>query len=578
VSCKSCSPVGPAPAHSASAPCPAPPHGCTHQPTRPNGALLVLDLFTRRKHGEQVPVIFPLASWNPADQDLYRWMEARLIRDHPGLGAPTSASTSPEGRPTVAQALLDAGLILPILDGLDEIADAIRGAAIGELNAAMRPGERLVLSSRMDAYRDAVRPPNGAEVTLTGAAGIVLTTLDTATVGTYLGRSAGGPARANRWTQVLAALTDPAPPPVASALATPLMVTLARAIYNPRPGERVVALPDPVELLDPNNFAKREDVEQHLFDGFIAAVYRPRSKSRRGGRWAAEDAERWLTFLARHLEKTMSGASDFAWWQLSSAVFPRRPQIGMLALGLAAGLVFGLMLGLVFSLTLGLVAEIANVVSWLLASGIGLAAGLAIGSASAFGHGRVRPAHRFQWSFSNSTPLLAVAIAIILGVLSGLERGLVVGLAVGLGTLLIIGFIFGLEGSPADVLVEPSPRTVLSQDRRTFWVAGLGIGLAAVFITGLPAMVRSGSIIAFLVALPTGLLIGLFFASWEAAWGAFTLTRLSLALVGRLPWRLMSFLVDAHQERGVLRQVGAVYQFRHLELQRRLAFRFKGKP
>jgi hypothetical protein len=34
----------------------------------------------------------------------------------------------------------------------------------------------------------------------------------------------------------------------------------------------------------------------------------------------------------------------------------------------------------------------------------------------------------------------------------------------------------------------------------------------------------------------------------------------------------MSFLADAHQ-RGVLRQAGAVYQFRHVELQRRLAIR-----
>jgi hypothetical protein len=34
----------------------------------------------------------------------------------------------------------------------------------------------------------------------------------------------------------------------------------------------------------------------------------------------------------------------------------------------------------------------------------------------------------------------------------------------------------------------------------------------------------------------------------------------------------MAFLADAHQ-RGVLRQVGAVYQFRHIELQRRLANR-----
>jgi hypothetical protein len=36
-----------------------------------------------------------------------------------------------------------------------------------------------------------------------------------------------------------------------------------------------------------------------------------------------------------------------------------------------------------------------------------------------------------------------------------------------------------------------------------------------------------------------------------------------------LPWRLMAFLADAHR-RGVLRQVGSVYQFRHIELQRRL--------
>jgi hypothetical protein len=34
----------------------------------------------------------------------------------------------------------------------------------------------------------------------------------------------------------------------------------------------------------------------------------------------------------------------------------------------------------------------------------------------------------------------------------------------------------------------------------------------------------------------------------------------------------MGFLADAHR-RGVLRQAGAVYQFRHIELQHRLATR-----
>ncbi|WP_206307164.1 hypothetical protein [Streptomyces sp. F001] len=59
----------------------------------------------------------------------------------------------------------------------------------------------------------------------------------------------------------------------------------------------------------------------------------------------------------------------------------------------------------------------------------------------------------------------------------------------------------------------------------------------------------------------------------EAAWGAFAIARVYLALRRGLPLRFMSFLADAHR-RGVLRQVGAVYQFRHLELQRRLAARY----
>jgi hypothetical protein len=38
----------------------------------------------------------------------------------------------------------------------------------------------------------------------------------------------------------------------------------------------------------------------------------------------------------------------------------------------------------------------------------------------------------------------------------------------------------------------------------------------------------------------------------------------------------MDFLADAHK-RGVLRQAGAVYQFRHIELQYRLANRDAGE-
>ena len=58
----------------------------------------------------------------------------------------------------------------------------------------------------------------------------------------------------------------------------------------------------------------------------------------------------------------------------------------------------------------------------------------------------------------------------------------------------------------------------------------------------------------------------------QTAWPSYMLTTWWLAFHHHLPWSLMSFLADAHQ-RGVLRQAGAVYQFRHIGLQRRLATR-----
>ena len=72
--------------------------------------------------------------------------------------------------------------------------------------------------------------------------------------------------------------------------------------------------------------------------------------------------------------------------------------------------------------------------------------------------------------------------------------------------------------------------------------------------------------------LVTGARLGLGRARRQTAWPSYLLTRGWLAFNHRLPRSLMSFLADAHQ-RGVLRQAGAVYQFRHIELQHRLATR-----
>jgi hypothetical protein len=47
-----------------------------------------------------------------------------------------------------------------------------------------------------------------------------------------------------------------------------------------------------------------------------------------------------------------------------------------------------------------------------------------------------------------------------------------------------------------------------------------------------------------------------------------------LPLRGQLPWAVIAFLDDAC-ERGVLRRAGAVYQFRHAQLQEHLAHEYQ---
>ena len=207
---------------------------------------LVLDLLARRAAGGPVPFLASVASWNPAEQDLRDWLAAQLLIDHPALAGPPPAGMTES---TQAAALLASGLILPVLDGLDEIPEQVRGPAISRINDALRPGEQLVVTCRTQQYRDAVRPQGGVEVTLRAAAAVQLRPLDADAVRDYLCDDAAGPAARARWDPVLAVLGTEAP--AGQALSTPLMVGLARAIYNPRPGELAGTLRDPAELCNP---------------------------------------------------------------------------------------------------------------------------------------------------------------------------------------------------------------------------------------------------------------------------------------------------------------------------------------
>ncbi|HEX5494908.1 MAG TPA: NACHT domain-containing protein, partial [Mycobacteriales bacterium] len=272
---------------------------------------VVLDLLSRRDPGQPVPILLPLASWNPQREDLYTWIEHRLSTDNHALSAPLIKKP----RTSRARALLDAGFLLLVLDGLDEIPDRLRGAAIDRINDALPPGQRLIVAARTEAFRRATRPPGGPEVTLNGAAGIELCPLEAGVVTDYLRHSSGGPDSAARWDDVAATLVADPGAPVAQALTTPLIAALARVVYNPRARESPSSVPrHPGELCDRDSFPSRTAVERHLFDAFIPAAYRPGPGESGGRGWNAEQATRWLTFLARDLEHRQHGTTDLAWW------------------------------------------------------------------------------------------------------------------------------------------------------------------------------------------------------------------------------------------------------------------------
>ena len=116
---------------------------------------LVLDLLARRASGNPVPFLTSIASWNPKEQDLRGWLADQLLIDHPALASIRRADRT---EPAQATALVATGLILPVLDGLDEIPEEVRGSAISRINDALRPGEQVVVTCRSEEYREAVRP------------------------------------------------------------------------------------------------------------------------------------------------------------------------------------------------------------------------------------------------------------------------------------------------------------------------------------------------------------------------------------------------------------------------------------
>ncbi|MEU4740345.1 NACHT domain-containing protein [Actinosynnema sp. NPDC023658] len=491
--------------------------------------LLTIGLLDRRVD-DPVPLLLPLSTWDPGEEDVRTWMTRRLYEDHPAL-----RNTELYGS-YAADLLVEQRRVFPVLDGLDQIPADQRADALDRINRAFPGSQPLVLTSRLDEFVEVGTPVVGAQV-------VQLQPLDLEEVAGYL-RSVSDPVTAARWEPVFLHLRDEPDGRLAEALSTPLAVWLAGVVYG---------YGEPSELLDRSRFPDRTAIENHLADLLVDGAFGDRGvahQARASQVWPRDKAARWLAFLATEMRRR--GVRELGWWELRRSMNSLwLALLGAVALGAIGG--FGV----------GWLMAYASTPRW--APITGLAAGLAVAVAALYASGHRTPKPRLGvWrSLVVVSGVLGTAAGLVFGALYGLSAGLVVGLGIAVAVALRFGF-----ASSAELSHPSSPRWTMARDRIAVWTGSLVLAVVFGAAAGLVFGPNQSGMVG--LGLTCGLLLGFTLSVLHLRWWWFTVARIWLALRGKLPWELMVFLEDA-RKLGVLRQAGAAYQFRHALVQDRLA-------
>ncbi len=470
---------------------------------------LTRDLIARARNNEQhpIPVVFNLSTWATKRQPLGNWLTEELNQRY---DVPRK----------LAQDWVAVNALLPLLDGLDEVAAEHRDACVAAINDYRTEAEGFVplaVCSRIAEYRTLTR-----KLRLQGA--IVIQPLSKPQVDEYL-KGVGRPLAAVR-----AALRDD--PTLWELMDSPLMLSIVALAYEDTSAAKRPASPTP------------EERRRQLFDDYIAAMFARPGRSKGTAAYTQHQAVHSLSWLAAQMvahHQTMLYIERMQPEWLPQArqrgyVVRMRLINGLLA-GLLGGLVFGLLGGLVFGLLAG--------------RGYGLLVGLILG----LGVGRldqIAIVETFRWSWEAVWSRWRLVLSV--GLLGGLLGGLGVGLVQG------------------ELVLKATPNQGIRRSARSALVLGLGSGLGLGPFTGLLVGLLVGLftgpliglLVGLLVGLGSGLSFGLFLALRNGGFAVlqhYTL-RWLLYRNGSLPLRLVPFL-DYCAERIFLRKVGGGYIFVH---------------
>lgn len=549
---------------------------------------LTRNLLERAEEDESqlMPLVFNLSSWAVRRQSLDDWLVEEM-------------NTRYQVPRSLAQTWVASEQVLPLLDGLDEVAEDVCDECVQAINAYhLKHGLiPLVVCSRKSRYIGL-----SSRVELGTTATVLPLTL--AQVDTYLSQAGGSLAAvevALHQDKILQELAE-----------TPLMLNILAVIYTGKSAQE--------PLIEGSLEVRR----QAIFTEYIEQMLRRRSPVLK---YPGQRTIQWLGWLAWQMRQhslsvfyieelqtdwLLGNGSRLVYHTLTGLIFG-------IVVGLVGGSIIGLILGLFFGLISSLTASLIG--GLIFGSAIGLFGGLVVGLRGG-SDSLIQPTEGITWSYRSF--LDAVRSGLKGG---GLFAGLVVGLAAGLAAGLIVGLIFGpfagifvglfcalffsvvvtvilgLKGEP-NSSVQPGVRNRLFSGLNGVLIAGLRRGLIGGLLSrtldvktritpnqgmrrsakyaGITALIFGG-IFGLIGGLIGGLVGGLFgglsvggvvglSAALSAAliFGGEACTkhiilRLLLWQTGAAPWHYPRFL-DFAAERILLRKVGGGYIFIHRSL------------
>lgn len=531
---------------------------------------LILGLLKDRPADAPVPVRMSAASLDtsrPPHVAVADWIAENLRRAYKIPGA-------------AAHQLVAAQMVLPVIDGLDEMDSteaptyaSRAGQAIRACNAYLDGQQKaaMVLTCRISQY-DALEQ---AREWVHDAARVQLRPVGIPAARSFLTSRVTEKAR---WQPVLDRMQQPGSPPLVRAMSTPWRLTLAVAVYEQRDPATGSYLRDPADLTGPG-LDTEEKIRDHLLGLYILAAV-----AARGGRYPASHVRRWLEVLAGYLNANTAGSAraprmiagrplsgvDLVLYELWPAAGTRLPRI------LTAGII------VTFLLTVWarvLIKDTSNgftlKLTIFIASFAIVSVVIILAAWEAWPKPTLLDIRRIKTSLGRRKFLaeLPIWLGLGLGLGFGLVLEFVVGLRAEIGLWIGIGLVAGFVGALRDDNGEYSavePREIIRADFVAGLVAGLVGGLAAwpVFVLrsdssdsvlwiGSAFWIGSTVIVVLVIGRASFRYIVLLVCArrWTDHW---------------LPWRLGGFLHWCYQA-GLIRVAGIGYQFRHRELQDYLA-------